>query len=206
MNGYTGVGKSFLAKKIGKHLPHTTVFHSAVIRKELNLQPDPDNEKLGKYSFNLADSVFIEIVSPIVYGEMLKRSAKIIAAGDNAIMDGSFSYRKQRIPVYEYAEKLSVTLCILHVTCRSENEIRKRLKQRKSSNNSSLDEAVMWNSYQSTVKLSETVINDTCSDGSRPCIIRYDSFTRITDIALISEKYLSNEPIKHLLKILRDNN
>lgn len=204
MNGFTATGKSFVAQKLADGVPNTKVFHSAAIRKEMNLQPDEANKVLGNYKFNLADSVFIDVVSPLVYGEMLERAGKDLLRRNNSILDGSFSYLKQRIPVYEFALTNSIPFCVLQVVCDNEDEIRKRLNERKISANDTFDEADGWISYKSTVDLAESVEKDILPNGDSPSILKYDSFNRKVDTSLLSESLRSSEILNHLIKILKE--
>lgn len=204
MNGFTAAGKSYVAQYIANRLPNTKVFHTAAVRKELNLQPDSSNEALGEYKFNLADKVFIDVVSPIVYRKMLERAKKEIAMGNNAILDGSFSYRKQRIPIYESAEAENISLCVLRVTCENEDEIKRRLEKRRVSSDDTFDEADGWLSYQSTVELAESVEDDSTPTGTPPSILKYDSFNGKINLDLVSSDMISNSVFIRLVDILKN--
>ena len=203
MNGFTAAGKSYIAQHITNRLPNTKVFHTAAVRKELNLQPDSSNEALGEYKFNLADKVFIDVVSPIVYGKMLERAKKEIAMGNNAILDGSFSYKKQRTPIYEYAHSENVNICVIQVSCSDENEIRRRLGSRTVSADNTFDEADGWQSYQSTVELAESVEDDSTPTGTPPSILKYDSFNGNINLEFVSDDMTSNSVFIRLVDILK---
>ncbi len=204
LNGYTAVGKSYIAQYIANRLPKTNVFHTAAVRKELDLQPDPKNKELGDYRFNLADPIFIDVVSPIVYGEMLERAKKEILSGNNAILDGSFSYRKQRIPIYEMAEAENISLCVLQVTCENEDEIKRRLEMRRVSSDDTFDEADGWQSYQSTIELAEPVEDDSTPTGTPPSILKYDSFNGNINLEFVSDDITSNSVFISLVDILKN--
>ena len=206
MNGFTATGKSFVAQKLADSVPNTKVFHTAAIRKELNLQPDPANESLGEYKFHLADKVFIDLVSPLVYGKMLERAEYELSNNNNSILDGSFSFLKQRLPVYEFALSKSIPYCILQVVCENKDEIRKRLNERKISENDTFDEADGWNSYKSTIELAESVEEDILPDGGRPPILKYDSFNGNVDASLLSELLKSNGVVGQIIAILKNLN
>lgn len=206
MNGFTATGKSYVAQKIADRIPNTKVFHSAAVRKEMNLQPDKSNKSLGAYNFILSDSVFVDVVSPVVYNEMLERAKKEISVGDNAILDGTFSFRKQRTAVYDFALAESVPICILQVVCEDENEIRRRLDKRNLSSNNTFDEADSWHSYQSTVDLAEPVEEDILPNGERPSILKYDTYSGELDASLLSKSLKSNGVINQIIKILNDVN
>ena len=173
MKGFTATGKSTLANKLIQLLDHTIVLHSAVIRRELGLEPD-GNQGL-KYEFRLDDFVFIENVSKKVYKEMIDRCVPSLNKGENVILDAAYNFLWQRELVYDAVNSFNnIKIIVLQCIIDDEEEIKYRLKKR-ASNDDALSEADSWQTYLSTKTLSEPIQDSDLFQGKRVPIIFYDT-------------------------------
>ncbi len=155
--GYTAVGKSTIAKKIAK-IPNTEVFHSAVIRKEMNLTPKTFEEadRFFDYRNKLRDET-----DKIIYKKLAENAESSLKNGKNVVLDGGYFFNWQRQIVYEKVRQLGVEVFVIKVKCDDENEIKRRLKKRKEEFNSSpLNETPSWNTYLATKQLTESLEED----------------------------------------------
>lgn len=180
MNGYTATGKSTTAKKIEKNISKTLIIHTAVIRKQLGL----DQKKNGKdiYKFELDDPEFIRI-SKIVYDKIFKKMIIESKNYETIILDGTYNFLWQRLPIYEFSNKKNVHLVILNCVCENNVEIQSRLEGRKKNDTNPLSEASEYGTYLSTKKLSDNIFEDRFELKYGPHIIVYDtdnSSVRIT--------------------------
>ena len=196
MKGFTATGKSTLAKKLAESLSNTVILHSAVIRKELGLTPSASGPL--KYKFELDDEVFIKKVSPLVYGQMVLKANHYLLRGKNVILDGTYNFRWQREQVYEFISKKDIEFLIINCVTRDENEIKRRLNERKNKKNSTLGEVNAWNTYLSTKKLSEPLKNE-CIGRKKVKSIVYD--THSYNVRCLLKK--KSEFIKLIISILK---
>ena len=172
MHGLTAVSKTDTAKRLAGRLQNTEIHHSATIRRELGLSP----ERLH-YKFDLKDPIFVRKVSKAVYGEMLERAKRSLENGKNVILDATYNFVWQRNQLYGMAQTMKANVYIIHCACSNKEEIMRRLKRRSGHRERPFDEAVSWETYLSTLKFSESPINDRMPDGRRLQIIRYDTWT-----------------------------
>lgn len=172
MNGYTATGKSTTARKIEKNVSKTLIIHTAVIRKELGL----DQKKNGKdiYKFELDDPEFLR-VSKIVYDEIFKKMIIESKNYETIILDGTYNFLWQRLPIYEFSKKSNVHLVMLNCVCDNEVEILSRLEGRRKNDTNPLAEASEYGTYLSTKKLSDNIFDDRLKKKYGLHIIVYDT-------------------------------
>jgi len=139
MHGLTASGKSILAKRLSKKLG-ADLYHSAIIRRELNINPD--------FSFLIEDTKFMKEVSPKVYSEMMRRAKASLKKGKDVILDGSFCMIWERETAYSLAKEMGEEIVILHCFCNDINEIKRRMEERKR-NETPLSEAKDIRTYYS---------------------------------------------------------
>jgi uncharacterized protein len=120
--GLTGSGKSTLARTLSRRLGMPMV-GSDVTRKTLA-------GALGRRdTAAYAEGIYTAAMTERTYAAMLDRAEKYIAAGDGAILDGTFLKRAQRAAAAELAARRRVPLRI--IWCRSSEELaRARLDER----------------------------------------------------------------------------
>ena len=121
MSGYTGVGKSTISKKIAQEIK-AEIFHSAVIRKELNLSPKNPEEadKFFNYKNNLRQDI-----DKIVYKKLAENARNSIKNKDSVILDAGFFFNWQREEIYNIVRDYNPEIFIVKVVCKNEEEIKK---------------------------------------------------------------------------------
>jgi predicted kinase len=186
MHGFTGTGKSTTAQRLSAGLaPGSQVLHTAVVRRELGLAPDQANAP--RYEFKLDDATFVRHVSTAVYAELLRRAERLASDGYGVVLDGTYNFRWQRQPVYDLSARLGLHVAVVHCKCTDEEEIRRRLEARVGSETSPLNEAADWETYLSTTRLTEPVVDDELPDGGTPHIIEVDTRTAVVSSRSCSE-------------------
>jgi predicted kinase len=198
MHGHTAAGKSTVARYLARHLREVAVVHTAVIRREVGLAPEQAGAPL--YQFKLDDPIFVQ-VSKQVYSEVLRSSEKIVLAGQGVILDGAYNFRWQREPVYDLAYRLLVPFAVVHCTCKSEDEVRRRLAKRRLSEVDPLAEANDWETYISTMHLADPLSEDQLPNGQCVPIVRFDTYEQTLDMDCPnSESYSLCQQIQEMLK------
>lgn len=196
MYGYTATGKSTVARKIST-IPNIDIFHSAVVRKELDLAPKTkeDADKLFDYRNNLREQMDRK-----VYGELARRAAVSLASEKNVVLDAFFPYHWQRKLVYDAVRQLNPEIFIVKVVCHDENEVKRRIDERgKQFGNSPLHETPSWNSYISSKGVTEPLEKD-FSEKELLHVLQYDSMTKEVKVIVdLSSLYL-NSIIQTILK------
>lgn len=176
MFGYTAVGKSTAAKKIAS-IPNTLIYHSAVVRKELDLTPKTISEadKIFDYHNNLREGMDRK-----VYGKLAENAETALRSGKNVILDAGYFFNWQRELVYNKVAKFNSEIFIVKVTCSDEDEIKRRLEERaKKFNIDIIAETPSWNTYLATKKITEPLELDSCKKRN---IIEYDTLTNKASI------------------------
>lgn len=175
MFGYTAVGKSTAAKRIAQ-IPNTEIFHSAFIRKELNLTPKTKEEadKFFDYRNNIREEV-----DKKVYGKLAENAATALKNGKNVVLDAGYFFSWQRQLVYEKVKQLAPEVFILKVICPNEEEIKRRIDERASKfNDNLLNETPSWNTYIATKMITEPLEKDTPPENIPLNIINYDTLSK----------------------------
>ena len=192
MNGYTGVGKSTLALKISEKL-NIPLFHSAVIRKELDLNPKTkeDANIFFDFSQKLRDAA-----DRAVYKKLADNAVQMLNEGQNVILDAGYFFSWQRDELYNRIYDVHPELFILRVVCNDEEEIKRRLEERwKNFGKSLLDETPSWNSYVSAKLISEPLEKDNIPPGLIRHIIEHNPLTKKT-------QFLGDENSLNLIQLL----
>jgi len=197
MMGYTGTGKSTLAKRLSKELK-TDIFHSAVVRKELGLSPKTKDEadKFFDYKNNLRQDV-----DKKVYSKMAVEAEESLKNGKDVILDAGHFFKWQRQNIYQKVAPLNTGIFIVRVLCEDENEIKRRFAERaKGFNSSPLNETPSWNTYLATKELTEPPEKDILPPGSMLNIMEYNSLTGEIKFIQGKEDLESSEKIMLVLK------
>lgn len=173
MFGYTGVGKSTIAKKIAK-IHGTEIFHSAIVRKDLGLSPKTPKEadKFFDYRNNLRQEV-----DEKVYGKLVEMAEMALKEGRNVVLDAGYFFRWQRELAYAIAKKSNAELFIINVTCKNEEEIKRRLKERgEKFKDSPLNETPSWNTHIATKMITEPFEKDKLLVEIKGSVVECDTF------------------------------
>jgi len=118
--GFSGSGKSYLAKQLEKHLGYR-VLRSDVIRKELaGLNP------LHSAKTDFGKGIYSPEMTKRVYQTLVDRAKELIARGEKVILDATFLKRWQR----ELVLRNFPTATFVQVIA-DEDTIKKRLTTRK---------------------------------------------------------------------------
>lgn len=171
MFGYTAVGKSTIAQKIAK-IPNTEIFHSAFVRKELDLTPKntEDADKFFDYRNNLRKEVDEQ-----VYRKLAENLEKALKNKKNVVLDAGYFFNWQRKLIYDKLKSSDADFFVIKVQCEDEEEIKRRLKERQERfSDSPLNETPSWNAYISSKKITEPLEKDNFLGIN---IIEYDSLT-----------------------------
>lgn len=190
MFGYTGVGKSTTAIKIAD-IPNTEIFHSAVIRKNLGLTPKTPEEadKFFDWRNNMRQEVDRK-----VYSLLAEKAVDSVKKGKNVVLDAGYFFNWQRQLVYEKIREFKPEMFVIKVTCKDENEIRRRFKDRADKfHDSPLNETPSWNTYEATKLLTESIDKD-MAENSEIKVIEYDTKTKLL-ISHIKEKSVNADRI-----------
>jgi len=161
MGGYTASGKSTTALKIAKEM-HADIFHSAVVRKELDLSPKTveDADKFFDFKNNLREEVDRK-----VYGRLAEKGLESLKAGKNVVLDAGYFFKWQRELAYEIAKKTDAEVIAVRVICSDEEEIKRRMLERTENfGKSELNETPSWNTYLATKDITESFGEDEFKD------------------------------------------
>jgi len=153
MGGYTASGKSTTALKIAKEM-HADIFHSAVVRKELDLSPKTveDADKFFDFKNNLREEVDRK-----VYGALAEKGLKSLKLGKNVVLDAGYFFKWQRELVYDIAKEVGAEVIAVRVICSDEEEIKRRMLERTENfGESELNETPSWNTYLATKDITES--------------------------------------------------
>ena len=200
MYGYTFVGKSSTAKKISQ-IENTDIFHSAIVRKEMDLSPKTPEEadKFFDYRNNLREEVDRK-----VYGELANRAEKSLQNKKNAIIDAGNFFKWQRENPYGKAIKNNAEIFVIKVICPDETEIKRRFEERlKNFQSSPLNETPSMNTYEATKLVTEPVEKDIMINGEIPRVIEYNTFNKK---ARIIQGNKDSENAKKILEVLEPKN
>jgi len=192
MSGYTATGKSSIAKKIVR-IVGADIFHSAIIRKELNLTPKTKEEadKFFDYRNNLRTEV-----DKKVYEKLAENATASLNNGKNVILDAGYFFNWQRQLVYEKTKDSKSEIFVIRTICKDEGEIKRRLKEREEKFlESPINETPSWNAYISSKIMTEPVEEDIINKEELN-IIEYDTMSK--EIKYV----LGNPNSKNALKII----
>lgn len=199
MSGYTGTGKSTIAKKISK-IKNTDLYHSAVVRKGLGLTPKNKEEadKFFDYRNGLRQKVDRK-----VYGTLAEKAKESIKRNKNVILDAGYFFQWQRQLVYSVAEKFEVDLFSITAVCRNDEEIKKRLELRaRNYEKSPLNETPSWNTYIATKLITEPVEKDKYIEKVNLSIYEFNTLNQ----KLLIKKELKNRNSEKIKQILTGKN
>jgi len=175
MRGHTFVGKSTIAREISTILG-VDIYHSAVIRKELNLTPKTIEEADRFFDYRTG---LREEVDKKVYGKLAENAEVSLKNNKSVILDGSYPFIWQRKVAYDKTSELNPEIFILNVICEDEEEIKKRLKAREGEFGSSpFHETPSWNTYLAIKEMAEPVEKNFLPEGNILNIIEYNSLTK----------------------------
>ncbi|MBT4531452.1 sugar nucleotide-binding protein [archaeon] len=181
MSGYTATGKSTLSKRIS-HIPNTEIFHSAIIRRELNLTPK--NKKEADKFFDYRNGLRKE-TDKRVYKKLAEMTENSLQEGKNVILDAGYFFGWQREMIYPLAEKFGAEVIVLRAVCPNEEIIKIRLKLRgENYNESALNETPSWNTYLATKEITEEVEKDNYFKNSQGSIYEFDTLQNKLNICM----------------------
>jgi len=121
--GLPGVGKSFIADKIGKKID-ARILRTDEIRKEM--AGIPQDEK--RYE-EFGEGIYDKEMGEKTYLEVINRAREFLNNGKSCILDATFSERMYRDLAFNLAEELGVPFLIVECTCPEEVVI-ERIKSR----------------------------------------------------------------------------
>jgi choline kinase/predicted kinase len=192
MSGYTAVGKSTTAQKIAK-VSNTDIYHSAIIRKEMDLSPKTVEEadKFFDWSTGLRQKV-----DKKVYGRLAEKGLESLKVGKNAVLDAGYFFEWQRQLVYDNFKSKDFDVVMVRVVCSNEDEVKERIRIRAENFQSSpLNETPSWNVYLATKKVTEQADSD--SEYGRLIIIEYNTLNN--QITVVN----GDQKSKNCIKIIR---
>ena len=200
MNGYTGVGKSTLAKWLSD-IFKADIYHSAIVRKQLRLTPQTKKEADAFFDYRTG---LRKEVDKQVYEKLAENAFVSLKKGKNVILDGAYPFNWQRQKVYHKMGSLGTEIFVIRVICDDDKEIKKRLNIRSENFGSSpFHETPSWNTYIAIKEVTEPLEKDLLSDGKILNIIEYDSLTR--KVRLI-QGYKNSENMEKIMgTLLKDN-
>jgi len=121
VSGFTGSGKSTVAKALGERLGVPNI-NSDVVRKALA-------GKTGPQSAGYLEGIYSPAMTEKTYAKMARAAEKLIAGGMAAILDATFTRRAQRQRMARLAAKHHVPILQIHCSV-AEETVRQRLIQR----------------------------------------------------------------------------
>lgn len=196
--GPTASGKSTVSTWLSDTLDETVAYHSAELRRELNLTPEESEQE---YQFDLSDDEFVESVSEKVYGEMRARAARDLEKGKDAILDGSHRLRRQRLQSYQVGFERSEDVVLIKCECTDEEDVRERLSERKLRDDP-FAEATEFETYQSTINNADIVLDDPPVERGDVAVIEYDSAAGTVD--MFQQGTVSEQTVTILVSNLRE--
>jgi len=195
LRGWTAVGKSTTATKLEESLVDFCRHSSALVRIDLGLTQDKMD-----FSYNLNDKTFVEVVSKKTYSEMLNRAKISLETKKGVVLDATYNFFWQRKEVYDFCKENDVKIYVLNVTCKNEDEIKRRLNKRLESP-TGFNEAPQWDVYLSTKELSEPVVDDKKKEEYKINIINYDTYENTISIDTNNEDEIFLKIKKVLLNV-----
>ena len=194
MSGNTAVGKSTIAKKIST-IPNTDIFHSAFIRKELNLTPKI-KEEADKF-FDFRNNLRYD-VDKKVYNLLAERAEESLSNGRNVVLDAGFFFNWQRDLIYNKTYNFNPEMFIVKILCEDEYEIKRRLKKREQNfNESPLNETPSWNTYLVSKEITEPIERDLLQSKILLNILEFDTLKKEFKI---NEKINETENLREIKK------
>jgi len=193
MSGYTAVGKSTSARKISRGM-NCDLFHSAVVRKELDLSPKTLEEQDQLFDFRTKKR---EEMDKKVYAKLAEKARESLSSGRNVVIDAGYFFQWQRKLIYEQAKRFGAEVIIIRVLCNNENEIKKRLDGRaKKFGIDPLAETPSWNAYLASKEITEVVEKDSTEIPLK--IIEYDPINKNITLKIGEE----NQNINKIIQVL----
>jgi len=195
MTGYTGTGKSTLARKLST-LPDTVVFHSAVVRNELGILPkdEEEAEKFFSHSYSMKKEI-----DKKVYAALLDKAVGVLKERKNVVIDAAHLFREQREAIYKEILPYDVEIFVIITICSDEGIIRKRIKERAEHfDKSPFNEAPTWDIYEASKRVFEHPKDDPLPDGSH--IVTYDLLSNDCESLLGDLLTANSEKIVGVLK------
>ncbi|MBI2043098.1 AAA family ATPase [Candidatus Pacearchaeota archaeon] len=194
MMGYTGSGKSTIAKMLAEKIG-ADVFHSAVIRRELGYKFTKEE---AANDFFLMTSKKREPMDKAVYSILSQKAKDSLRNKKDVIVDAGHFFKWQRKNLYRDLRKFAPDFFILMTEC-SESNILERLKDRENKFfDSEFNETPSVKAYYSSKKVIEFPDND-FFNGIAPIIIKYNTETCTVNI----EKKIKNKNLVRILKVLK---
>jgi len=121
--GLPGVGKSFIADRIGERID-ARILRTDEIRKEMAGIPQ-DERRYEEFG----EGIYDKETGEKTYLEVINRAREFLNDGRSCILDATFSERRYRDLAFNLAEELRVPFLIVECTCPEEVVI-ERIKSR----------------------------------------------------------------------------
>lgn len=119
LHGLPGTGKSWLAEKIGEHLPNSKVLKTISFRKTAESSPNRFDETNPVVRKEKDES----------YKAMLEEARNILESGKIPILDATFHQKNRRDWAYTFVEEIEAKVAMLSIICDEETAL-KRIEQR----------------------------------------------------------------------------
>ena len=194
MMGYTGSGKSTIAKKLAEKTG-ANIFHSAIVRRELGYKP---TKKEASDDFFLMTSKKREPMDKAVYSILSQKAKNSLRNKKDVILDAGHFFKWQRENLYRNLGEFAPNFFILIIEC-SESNILQRLKNRENNFfDSEFNETPSIRTYHSSKQALEFPDNDSFNRLT-PTIIRYNTETHKINI----KKRIKNKNLLIILKALK---
>lgn len=175
MHGVTAAGKTTMSKYLARALPATRLSTSEVKRAA--------GASAAQQGDDRRDEAYVEVA------RCLKES---LATGGSFVLDGTYALRRWREPIYRMCRELKVHLHIAYCVCDDDDEIQRRITDRKRRAPKSPDsEADRFFFYVSEKHHFEELLADDFSQGGPESIIVIDTFRGTLNVVTLSRS--SNE-------------
>ena len=121
VSGFTGSGKSTVAKALSERLGVSTI-NSDIVRKALAGKAGRQNEGYG-------EGIYSPAMTERTYARMARDGEKLIAGGKGVVLDATFTRRTDRERMVRLAAKHHIPFALIHCSA-TEETIQQRLIQR----------------------------------------------------------------------------
>jgi predicted kinase len=151
-----------------------------MVRRDLGITPS----SRGGYKFDLRDPVFVDSISTQVYTRLVEQGDEALAKGESVIFDAAFNFYRQRVPIYQLADKHGLGVHAIRCSCPDDAEVRRRLDLRAQRPEDVFNEAWQYATYESTRAFAEDLSLDWEKPLGPSSILDHDSLRNVLTVAV----------------------